>query len=342
MVHGRRVGLFLSTEGEGQDRRIKLHQDGRSGRAREHLAVTLPRTVLSSTNALESPTALLARREMQSWRLLQLEPSSLRDSDSFSDPTHISADGAHLAATLQRLARREVGNGAGRSPHAPAVFVRAANRLSSLVEDVREIRVDEDRQRELLTLQVVDQERNLHAARALSDGTLRFLALAILENDPDAQGLLCFEEPENGIHPQRIGSMLKILKDLCVNTEEAIGDENPMRQVIVNTHSPAVVGLVDDDDLLIAEPHEAVAAGGRCRAVAFRWLGDTWRSKGWSDIPTVSRGALIAYLNPFAGDEASEGESSNTTTGKLPRKPRRVKDRKDLNMLLGFMNDMPE
>ena len=48
----------------------------------------------------------------------------------------------------------------------------------------------------------------LHAARALSDGTLRFLALAILELDLTPRGLLCFEEPENGIHPERIPAML--------------------------------------------------------------------------------------------------------------------------------------
>ncbi|MGD0818971.1 MAG: AAA family ATPase, partial [Methanomassiliicoccales archaeon] len=71
-----------------------------------------------------------------------------------------------------------------------------------------------------------------------------------MEFDPEAQGLLCFEEPENGIHPERIGAMLKLLKGLCVDPQDPVGADNPLRQVIVNTHSPAVVGLVDDDDLL--------------------------------------------------------------------------------------------
>jgi predicted ATPase len=335
VVHGRRVGYFLSTEGEDQDRLIKLHQDTRSGRARPYRAASLPRTVLSSTNALESPTALLARREMQSWRLLQLEPSSLRNSDSFNAPAHVGADGAHLASTLQHLARRETANGNGRKEEA-SVYAKVANRLSSLVENVYEVKVDEDRQRELFTLQIVDRDHNLHAARALSDGTLRFLALAVLEHDPDAQGLLCFEEPENGIHPERISSMLELLRELCVDTAEAVGDENPMRQVIVNTHSPVVVGLVADDDLLVAEPHEVIVEGDRCRAVSFRWLTDTWRHKEWPDVQPVSRGALSAYLNPFAFSASAEEDASPPATEKL-RKPRRVKDRKDLDMLFGFM-----
>lgn len=70
VVKGRRIGEFISTvEKEGKCI-IKLHQEGTSGRPREYLAATLPRTVLSSVNAIESPTALLTRREMQSWRLL--------------------------------------------------------------------------------------------------------------------------------------------------------------------------------------------------------------------------------------------------------------------------------
>ena len=34
------------------------------------------------------------------------------------------------------------------------------------------------------------------SSRVLSDGTLRMLALATLKNDPEHQGVLCFEEPE--------------------------------------------------------------------------------------------------------------------------------------------------
>ncbi|HBK30102.1 MAG TPA: ATPase, partial [Porphyromonadaceae bacterium] len=51
-------------------------------------------------------------------------------------------------------------------------------------------------------------------------------------------GLLCFEEPENGIHPFRISTMASLLKDL---TNDFTDEELPLRQVIVNTHSPILV-----------------------------------------------------------------------------------------------------
>ena len=94
-------------------------------------------------------------------------------------------------------------------------------------------------------------------------GTLRFLALAVIELDPVAQGVLSLEEPENGIHPERIPAMLKLLKEIATATDDPIGPDNPLRQVIINTHSPAVVSEVDDDSLLFAQLRENVRDGQR-------------------------------------------------------------------------------
>jgi len=53
--------------------------------------------------------------------------------------------------------------------------------------------------RELLTLLLTDRYGTELPAKALSDGTLWFLALASAEIDPILIGLICMEEPENGI-----------------------------------------------------------------------------------------------------------------------------------------------
>jgi len=105
---------------------------------------------------------------------------------------------------------------------------------------------------------VTDRGGTSHPARGLSDGTLRFLALAVIELDPEAKGLLCLEEPENGIHPERIPGMLQLLEDIAVDTSSELSPDNPLRQVIINTHSPAVVAQVPEDSLLVAELKEEV------------------------------------------------------------------------------------
>ena len=325
-VNGARRAGFISTAEKDGQTIIRLHQDGNSGRGREAVAVQMPRTVLSTANAGECPTALLARREMQSWRLLQLEPSALRNPDSFNAPTHIGPNGEHLAATLHALSRRYQG---ASSVNASNLVTQAiANRLSELVEGIANVRVDEDLTRKLRTLVVIDRSGNIHAARALSDGTLRFLALSIIEQDPELRGLLCFEEPENGINPKCIEAMLELLKDLAMDVHEEIGPDNPHRQVIINTHSPAVVANVLDSDLLLACPTEHVLDGHRYASVAFMWLPDTWRSAQSPEVPTMAKGELLAYLDPLAfGEEDASSRNQPSITGDRDRRPaRRVKN----------------
>lgn len=200
------------------------------------------------------------------------------------------------------------------------VYARVANRLSELMEDVREVWVDRDEKRELLTLHVRSRDRTAYPARALSDGTLRFLALTVLELDSQAKGLLCLEEPENGIHPQRIPAMLELLQDIVTDVNDPVNQDNPLRQVIVNTHSPAVVAQVPDDSLLVAESRESISQGRRYKRLTFSSLADTWRTKTGHSA-TVARGRLQAYLTPVV-PKRSEGGS------------RRVVDRPDLQLLL--------
>jgi predicted ATPase len=279
VIGERRVPYFISTEGEGSSRIIKLHQDGgSSGRPLARSATNLPRTVLSVTNAAESPTALMAGREMQSWRLLQLEPSSLRRPDEFTAPTKLETDGSHLAATLYQLARLErYKNGHSDEETDNQVYYETANRLATLIDDVDKVWVDRDNRRELLTLMVTSRDGTSHPAKALSDGTMRFLALAVLAIDPEAQGLICLEEPENGIHPERIPKILQLLQDIATDTNEQIGLDNPLRQVVINTHSPSVVMQVPEDSLLVAELKEVILSGQRFKRVCFGYLPDTWR-----------------------------------------------------------------
>ena len=349
-VYGKRhAPYFISTTGEGENRVIKLHQDGgSSGRPLPRSAVNLPRTVLSIANAAESPTALVARREMQSWQMLQLEPSALRKPDEFGAPTHLRADGRYLAATLYRLGRhagQQVSQDTVESwesdsqdisperlqyladqldiqTSAPQkVYSQIANRLAELIDGINDIHIERDEKRELLTLYVKNGEGTFHPARALSDGTLRFLALAVLESDPQMQGVICLEEPENGIHPARISAILQLLRDIAVDTQEPVGEDNPLRQVIVNTHSPSVFQQVPDESVVFVKAKEAKDREGRlCKKAHFLCLSDTWRDKVSEG---AARGDLLPYLNPVLPKNYIEVS-----------KQKRVVDREDMQQLL--------
>ncbi len=327
IIFNKRTVEFISTEEETESRIIKLHQEGNQGGSPvRRNAKTLPRTVLSSTNAVENPTALLVRNEMRSWRLLQLEPSALRKPDEFTAPIKLGEDGSHIAATLYHLAQVDASqNGNEADLKKSKIYGQVASRLSELINDVYSIDVDRDEKRELLTLQLTTLGKVPYPAKALSDGTLRFLALAVLELDPNAQGVLCLEEPENGIHPGRIPAILRLLKDIAVDVNEPVGNDNPLRQVIINTHSPVVVQQVEDNDLLAAEI--------KGEGVSFSCLPDTWRTNE-DTASIVPRGIIGVYMNPSGNQPTEEIEEVDKPQDKKIR--HRVIDRKDLQQFLPF------
>ncbi|HDH98062.1 MAG TPA: ATPase [Deltaproteobacteria bacterium] len=337
-VRGKRTSPFISTGYQGENRIIKLIQEGGGRKTKTVSASNLPRTVLSTVNTIENPTALLARREMQSWQLLQLEPSSIREPDRFITHAGLGPDGSHLAATLYYLAHsHKYTNHTSKDEAAVWFYDKVAARLSELIDDVYSIRIDRDERRRLLTLELTDHNGTVYPAHLLSDGTLRFLALAVLESDPKTSGLICLEEPEDSIYPERIPALLQLLQDIATDVKNQIGPSNPLRQVIVNTHSPAVVNLVPDDSLLVAESKEIVQDGQKLKGACFSWLFDTWRQKAAPDINPVTRDKLLDHFTPLM----TEDRHSISQSIKLRhKKVRQVADQPDSQLLLPSFSDM--
>lgn len=246
---------------------VQLHQDGGS-RGRAIPAGRSPRTVVGGTNAAEYPTVLAARREMASWHAVHLEPSAMRAPDPIGGSSHVDELGGHIAATLLRLEAEDGTHG--------QTLQHAANRLSALVPDIKSLRIDRDEARQQLVLlaRMGGCEQEL-SARSLSDGTLRFLALVTMQLDPSASTVLCMEEPENGMHPSRVPDMIALLRDFAVDPNMPVGADNPLRQVILNTHSPDVARQLDQDQILFVEPIDGPSGRhARVRPVSGSWRGD--------------------------------------------------------------------
>ncbi|WP_075819407.1 AAA family ATPase [Serinicoccus sp. CNJ-927] len=266
-IGSRRGGPLISTD----DARgaIVLHGDGGS-RGRPAPAGTSPLTVVGGTNTVDYPTVLAAKREMASWRLLHLEPSAMRSPDSRGAEPHVSASGGRLAATLNALVGKDSN-----------VALEIVNRLNELNSHVRQLEVFQDAARDQLVLRArVPGFENWMFGRSLSDGTLRYIALALMLADASERGALCLEEPENGIHPSRIPNLVALLQDYAVDLEEAVADDNPLRQVILNSHSPEVARQISPNDLLFAE--HLRGPGGDTQSI-FRPLRGTWRANADPD-----------------------------------------------------------
>ncbi|MDE0223097.1 MAG: AAA family ATPase [Spirochaetaceae bacterium] len=311
VVGGKRSApSFISTEGNGEQRVVVLHRDGGGGVGPVRLrAVDLPRTVLSTVSGAQSPTALAARREMQSWQFLQPEPASLRRPDRFGSPSRMAADGSHLAAALHRLISNDAGAGHNREP---APLEAISGRLGELIGGAHAPRVEVDPERDRLALCLLDRDGTVYPASTLADGALRLLAFVVLAHDPQTRGVLCMEDPERGIHPGRIPAVLELLMGIGVDPHQPVGERNPLRQVIVSTHAPALLQQVPDESVVLVRPRRGGAQ--------FLCLPDTWRA---AESPHASRDDLEAYLNPVPSREGGAAGTRYT----------RVVDREDAGQL---------
>ena len=243
IYNNRRNSGYISTSEENGQTVIVVHQDGGSrGPGRPAPAKGATRTIIGTENTTTTPTILAARQEMQNWRVLALEPAAMRRPDRYTQVTGIEADGAHIPATLQHFVNYT---------SQQDIYDNVARRLRELVP-VKSLYVVSDPVRQLLSL-VLEEAPGLYLkANSISDGTLRFLALVVLAEVSNATGLYCMEEPENGIHPAKLSAMHNLLLDIAVDVDERIASDNPLRQVIVATHSPYFVMLQDKADLVVA------------------------------------------------------------------------------------------
>lgn len=208
-----------------------------------HRADAAQRTVLSSaTNITGFSHAFAAREELLSLRFFHLNPEALRQPGLTKGPRYLSYEGGNLPTTLARIQAED-----------KSAFHFISLDMASLVPDILRIKVEQDKPSDKYVIYAETADHRSFSAGVLSDGTLRLLALATLANDPQFRGLLCLEEPENGIDPLHLKNMARLLSEMATDFNDPEQADEPLRQILITTHSPLFVSLPDIiDSLLVA------------------------------------------------------------------------------------------
>jgi predicted ATPase len=110
--------------------------------------------------------------------------------------------------------------------------------VRTALEDIVDIDVierDEDRHRYIV---VSYANGAVVPSWLVSDGTLRLLALTITAYLTDLDGVFLIEEPENGIHPRAIETVIQSLSSIYGG------------QVLIATHSPVALNLLEPQQIL--------------------------------------------------------------------------------------------
>lgn len=244
-----RLRPFVSTEqdGAGEPVRFEIRQDGPRKRSRPVTlaAAESPRTALSTISTAEFPHLYALREMLASLQFLQVDPPAARRPTDLLAPRRMLPDASNLATVLARL-REETA-----SRHRPdGALSEVSLDLSFLIPSVARIEIDDSPDAAEHTFRIRLADENSFSSRVISDGTVRLVALLTVLNDPDRGGMLCLEEPETGIHGARIAGLISILRAAAGYH----GDESPTCfQILVNTHSPAVLAALEDREVVVCD-----------------------------------------------------------------------------------------
>ena len=249
---GTRKTPFLSVrEGDAEAKEILIHQDGTQGRIRRLPVGEAEATAISTIRtASEFPHLFALREELASLRYLQLEPAAERKPADLLAADKLEPDGSNLAAVLARIKSE---TSSSERPRGVLEDIKAD--LSDLVPGVTDLDVErhEAAREYRLFLKMKDGLRL--SSRVVSDGTLRILALLAVLHDPKRRGVICFEEPENGIHESRLRELIELLRSSCTQVGESVegASGEPLTQIIVNSHSPVVLSCLNDFEVVVAD-----------------------------------------------------------------------------------------
>lgn len=211
-------------------------------RIRRFYTAEVQRTVLSRVDDIDHPHILAAREEFRSLRFLHLNPEVLRHPSSTKAPRFISTSGSNLPTMLARMQAED-----------KFALTDVSRDMANLVPGILKIRVELDKPSDKYVIYAETSDQRSFSSQVLSDGTLRLLVIATLRNDSQFHGILCFEEPEDGVDPLLLKNMTHVLREMATDFNDLEQLDDPLRQVLVTTHSPSFISQPDViDSLLLA------------------------------------------------------------------------------------------
>ena len=191
------------------------------------------------------------------------EKSLIKQMNKINDNRYLRENGENLAAYLYYLQKKH-----------PKKFklIEANVRLVAPFFDRFDLAPDRLNEDQIELSWLEKNSDNLFNAYALSDGTLRFIALTTLLLQPDLPKTVIIDEPELGLHPLAVNKLAAMLRQAAAKGS----------QIIVSTQSSALVDNFEPEDVIAVDRKDDQSVFRRLKSEEYQeWLkdytlGDLW------------------------------------------------------------------
>jgi predicted ATPase len=183
-----------------------------------------PRVGISAT--MEGALADLFREQMRNVQFLQPNPSVQREYSTAQRAYRMGDHGENFAGVIDSILRD--------AQKGPDYISWLKELTPNELDEVKVLQGARNDRLFAVTKNGVDSPADI-----LSDGTLRFAAVAAAFFQPSPPRLLLLEEIEEGLHPTRLQLLVELLKS---QTGQGV------EQVIATTHSPYTIAWLEEED----------------------------------------------------------------------------------------------
>ena len=164
--------------------------------------------------------------------------SYLRRACDLNDNLYFKPDGRNLPAMLYLIKVKH-----------PKIYSRILKTIQSIAPYIESFILEPNKlKEETIALRWIDKgdlESNFSAYQ-LSDGTLRFIALATLLMQPEPPAVIIIDEPELGLHPFAIGKLAGMIQTASSES-----------QIIIATQSPSLISHFKPEDVIVVDKSES-------------------------------------------------------------------------------------
>ena len=191
------------------------------------------------SNSNEKGTADWVRARLGRWRLYHVHDTSdgspMRKTAKLNDNAFLRPDGSNLPAFLYLLQEKYQTE--------YSLIRRTIQRVAPFFDDFQ-LAPDPLNEESIRLAWKHKKFDQYFGVSSLSDGTLRFIALASLFLQPQEfrPSVILVDEPELGLHPAAITMLASLVKQASVKT-----------QVILSTQSPLLLDHFQPEDVLVAD-----------------------------------------------------------------------------------------
>lgn len=227
-------GLYLDYEGSGHQ---VLRDNNSSNYFHNHY-------LLESKFAIDSkyPRNVYLQNYIVSLQIFHFHDTSptsaLRKESDISDNLYLKKDGQNLASYLYWLKTMHF-----------KIFRRIEKAIKSIAPYIDKLILEPNKLNnqkvELRWVDINDQDSTFSAYQ-LSDGTIRFIALATLLMQPSPPAVVIIDEPELGLHPFAIGKLSGIIHSAASKS-----------QIIIATQSPGLINNFKPEDVIVIDRSES-------------------------------------------------------------------------------------